>query len=308
MRRLMRTLSISTLDFKFSMSRVLLQRDFEDHLHEHAEMILVVGGTAIHSVNGKGYPMRTGDVAVVHRGNFHGFRRVADLENYNIGFLPEMLYAAGEEVRRIPGFHSLFISGTAGAAEASAPGSALPAMHLDPDDLVRGIELAENIREELAQRRDGFEVLVRSRFIELIVFLARKFAESASRNEGILRLSHAVSHMEKYFNENIGMEELAGMAGISERHFTRLFRQVYGASPGEYLLNLRIRYALELLRHTDKTVTQTALDSGFYDCSSFVKYFRRIMNTTPSRYRKNPGKLDVPPPGGLNGRPTTVVR
>lgn len=92
-----------------------------------------------------------------------------------------------------------------------------------------------------------------------------------------------------YINENISAEiklsDLAALAGISQFHFSRLFKQSVGISPIEYLLKQRIERAKLLLKNSELSVTEIALACGFNSHSHLGKYFRQLTGFSPSEYR-----------------------
>lgn len=83
--------------------------DFGTHAHEHMELFVVLKGSAVHTVDKHRYFIRAGDVYVLGPGHAHSFTSVASLLHYNIGFVPALLKALGEEISRIEGFQRLFV-------------------------------------------------------------------------------------------------------------------------------------------------------------------------------------------------------
>lgn len=87
-------------------------------------------------------------------------------------------------------------------------------------------------------------------------------------------------------DEKISLADLADEFNLSPFHFARLFKRATGYPPHEYQLQLRITRARELLRSdARKTIVEIACELGFSDESHFRRHFRRIVGTTPSRYR-----------------------
>lgn len=85
---------------------------------------------------------------------------------------------------------------------------------------------------------------------------------------------------------NISVNELASACSLSASHFARCFRHSFGTSVHQYLIQLRIDHAKQLLGESDKPIAEIALQSGFYDQASFTRAFNRIERTTPSRWRR----------------------
>jgi AraC family transcriptional regulator len=73
--------------------------------------------------------------------------------------------------------------------------------------------------------------------------------------------------------------------GMSPHYFAQLFRQSTGQSPHQYMLAQRIERAKRLLRNRRLSALDVAVLLGFADASHFSKVFRRIVGSTPTRYR-----------------------
>jgi AraC-like DNA-binding protein len=89
----------------------------------------------------------------------------------------------------------------------------------------------------------------------------------------------------RYF-EPLGVDELAGAAGLSRAHFSRAFRAAFGESPHTYLLTRRMERAAALLRTTDRSVAEVCFSVGLQSVGSFTTSFRRTYGVTPTEYRK----------------------
>lgn len=96
----------------------------------------------------------------------------------------------------------------------------------------------------------------------------------------------AMTHIHAHFSKPITREEIAAHIGISPDYLTDCFRQELGVTPITYLRRYRIRQACELLRNTDQSVTQVAMNAGFADSAHFARAFLREMGVTPKAYRR----------------------
>lgn len=112
------------------------------------------------------------------------------------------------------------------------------------------------------------------------------------------RISDAVRRIEHDEEEaSLAPHSLAAMAreaAMSRFHFLRVFRQVIGMTPHQYVLRMRMHRAAVRLRHSDEPVSTIAFDAGFNDLSTFNRRFRRIMGASPSAFRTS--RLPPPPP------------
>jgi AraC-like DNA-binding protein len=84
---------------------------------------------------------------------------------------------------------------------------------------------------------------------------------------------------------NLGLDELAGIAGIDRFRLTRLFQRTFGTSPHAYLVRVRLRAARKLLA-IGRTPAQVAAEVGFADQSHLGRWFRRAYRMTPAAYRR----------------------
>ena len=97
---------------------------------------------------------------------------------------------------------------------------------------------------------------------------------------------HFIHHyIQAHHSKPIALIDLARQMHLSEDRTGHAVKQACGESFIELLIQARLRTAAGLLRHTDMSVSQVALASGFGNLSHFHSVFRRRMNTTPHRYR-----------------------
>ena len=80
---------------------------------------------------------------------------------------------------------------------------------------------------------------------------------------------------------------MARHAGLSPFHFLRVFSDVVGVTPHQYLMRCRLRRASRALVETDRSITDIAYDAGFGDLSRFVKTFTRAAGRSPRAFRSH---------------------
>ena len=105
----------------------------------------------------------------------------------------------------------------------------------------------------------------------------------AARDER--RVAQTLRWIEAHGNAPASIDTLAAEVAISTFHVLRIFDQVVGVTPGQYLLRRRVHQAATRLRGSGETIVAVALESGFDDFSSFNRQFRRAFGLTPSSYR-----------------------
>ena len=90
---------------------------------------------------------------------------------------------------------------------------------------------------------------------------------------------------DNFSNPDLSISELADISQMSEGHFRRLFKSVYGISPIQYIKTMRIDYAKTLLTLHDYTMDEIAILSGFSNIYYFYKCFKAETEMTPTEYK-----------------------
>jgi AraC-like DNA-binding protein len=99
------------------------------------------------------------------------------------------------------------------------------------------------------------------------------------------RVAAALRRIEAQQGARLSLDTLAAEAAVSPFHFLRVFEQVVGVTPGQYMLNTRLRHAAVRLRSSQDAIAAVALDCGFDDLSTFNRQFRRATGLPPGAYR-----------------------
>ena len=269
-------------DFPFhSFISELSTKYYPQHSHDFSELAVILGGTAVHEVGAEHYPIRAGDVFVINGNVEHGFSDMKDLRICNIAFKPDYFFGTQDSLRQLPGFQALFVIGPGFQGKYRFESK----LTLKYRDLMTVENLVVKISEEFVNKPPGHETCITGMFLELAVFLSRGYTlEHHHGSEKIIRLADAVAHMESNISEQVTLEQLAEKACLSKNQFTRVFSDIYGTTPIDYLIHLRVRKAAALLQ-SDLQITEIAFMVGFSDSSHFSKVFSKIMGKSPRDFR-----------------------
>ena len=154
---------------------------------------------------------------------------------------------------------------------------------------------------ELKQENLGGRLYIDSLANVLAVQLLRQYSASKPQlavYEGGLpprQLQQILEYIHAHLDRDIKLADLAGSIrhrrryanGMSQFHFSHLFKQSIGISPYQYLLQQRIERAKQLLKQTDRSIMDIALECGFNSHSHLSKQFRQLAGMTPKAYRSN---------------------
>jgi AraC-like DNA-binding protein len=100
--------------------------------------------------------------------------------------------------------------------------------------------------------------------------------------------------MDRAYAEPLDVRAVAAVACLSEAHFIRSFRAVFGETPHRYLRRRRVERSMFLLRETDRSVTGICFDVGFTSLGTFSRTFREIVGESPSAYRAGHEPMEIP--------------
>ena len=100
-----------------------------------------------------------------------------------------------------------------------------------------------------------------------------------------IQVRQSRAFMEKHLATKIDLDEIAAAAFMSRFHFIRVFKQAYGITPRQYLRDLRVSKAKELLKK-GSSVTQVCFDVGYSSLPTFSSAFKRSTGYAPLAYQK----------------------
>lgn len=126
--------------------------------------------------------------------------------------------------------------------------------------------------------------LFAGRFVDVVAGRAPKQMTAALRDRR--RAVETALWIDAHSHRPIDLEDAAQQAGISPFHFLRLFADVLGVTPHQYLVRSRLRHAARRLADDDSPITDIAYDVGFGDLSNFVRTFHRAAGASPLRFRQ----------------------
>jgi AraC-like DNA-binding protein len=97
-------------------------------------------------------------------------------------------------------------------------------------------------------------------------------------------VNRAIQMMREQCMSSVSIRDIASSFSMSEANFHHYFKKITGISPKEYLTNLKLEKARDLLIHT--SVTEAALDLGYENISHFISQFKNRFGQTPKQYQK----------------------
>jgi AraC family transcriptional regulator len=116
-----------------------------------------------------------------------------------------------------------------------------------------------------------------------------KFLNDSTKVEILKRLNLAKEYINNNYHQAIGLNDIAQNSCLSVNHLLRTFKQAYGRSPHQYLIEVRLERAKYLLENTTYTISEIVGIIGFGCPSSFIRLFKNVHEITPGKYRLRKG-------------------
>lgn len=260
-------------------------KDMPIHYHaDFSELVIILNGTANHIVNSEKYFIKKGDVFVINRNTSHGYEDTCEFKICNIMYKPKYLHQVSNDLKKSSGYQALFVIEPFLAREYNFKSR----LQLTLSDYEKAKEIIFDMVNEYENKYQGYQTMLYSHFMELVVFLSRKYDfTSSGLKDNVINIAKAVSYMENHFKEHINLRDLADKVQLSVRHFNRIFKENYKTTPINYILRLRIEYACLLLRKSKLKISDIAYESGFDDSNYFTRQFKKITGFSPKEYRLN---------------------
>lgn len=114
----------------------------------------------------------------------------------------------------------------------------------------------------------------------------------AYESENDARMREIMQYILANLDQEISLNELADRMFVSTSTLSRIFKKSTGVYFADYVMQLRVKTALGLLKYSEQNMTQIAMTSGFSNSASFNRAFRKVMGETPTEYREKYRKAE----------------
>ncbi|MBQ4119637.1 MAG: AraC family transcriptional regulator [Clostridia bacterium] len=149
--------------------------------------------------------------------------------------------------------------------------------------------LAIKMYDVWKEKKQGYRYKCTSLLYELLYYLnCQEHEHIIDLVTGDQKIKNAIDYIHTHFrSEEIDISYLANMCAISQTYFRKLFKMIYEVSPKQYILNLKLEVASQLLHSGFYNVSEVSDKSGFNDVKYFSKLFKKRFGYTPKEFGQN---------------------
>lgn len=237
------------------------------HAHDFCEIFLVAQGSVIHRIAGREERLLEGTLMLVRPNDLHGY-------------LPD-----GEGVCCIANlaFPVHWLQKALDYMDQNEANAYLTQKH-PPQTLLTGERLKSAVQSFHQLREETVKTVIVQRLSDILFSKSGMDAQSAGQPLWLTQLAQTMQSPRHFTG---GVEQMKRLCDKSPEHMYRMFKRFYHQTPSEYINTLKTAYAAHLLKHTDMTIIDIAMEAGFENLSYFYTCFKRQYETTPQKYRSD---------------------
>ncbi len=270
------------------LTSVFLHEDYsiDMHAHDFFELNITIDGEGAHYSNGKRNEVRRGDVVIVPPECYHGYKGEG-LDVFHVLLHKNYFLKYAGDLNMLSAYRILF-NGDFGSAARN-----IPMFHISGEPYERVVSLLWQLDEleqktnRSAERSDY--LLSYSLTFALIVMLCKQYTANNMSDDrsGDMGIIAASEYIHKNYAQKILLDDLCKISMLSKTLLCEKFKQYYGFTPLDYVNRYRVLVAKNMVIETDKSITEIAQETGFFDASHFLKTYRKYETVSPTDLRKH---------------------
>ena len=255
-------------DLTYGARRHGKQSSVTSHIHNYFEIYYLIKGKARYFVNNEFIDLEHGDIIIVKQGLLH--KTIYDLKNpcerllicFDLSFVGEKIYEIA------CGIQSIKIS------------TISPVMHQRAENLILGM------KQEFESDEKNKNDMLRLMLSELIVLFSRNKNKITDKqlSDNEIMIQDAAKYLSDRYSDNLNLDDISKKYAVSACHFSRLFKKYTGFGVTDYITEVRISKAEELLKNTELKITEIASECGYNDSNYFASVFKRKKGMTPHMF------------------------
>lgn len=256
------------LAYRFLDSKTVLT---ELHDHNYYEYFIITSGEIIHEVNGKSSSLKAGNMVFIRPHDLHNYQ-ISDDKNckmINVSF-------SKKHFERLTEYFSNPVIGEMLTAEY-------------PPTIVLSQQRLNALKKKhyllnVSLNRNELIALFKTLAVDVVSYFILEY-NSQNQQDHEKMLQSVLKQMNTPENIEEGLPALIRYSGFSHGHLCRIMKSELGITPTQYITDLRLRYAANLLSTSDFDILSISVRLGFSSLSHFITIFKKKYGCTPSKYR-----------------------
>lgn len=247
---------------------------FVTHTHDYYEVFLVIDGSVIHTVNGITSTLKRGNLTFIRPDDIHGYA-YDGINNFCFANLAFNAKIASSLFEYLEGGCDTEI-----LKKCEMP----PTVNLTLTEADKLIYTMQTINT--AAYSSTSEKILKMKSVLFEIFSKYFSKYSHSDNKGLVWFDYLCEELKKPKSFQKQHPDMCSICGKTKEHIARTFKKQLGITASEYLNEVRLNFAANLLKNTDMSVLEISLESGFENLSWFYRKFNDRFGVTPKQFRE----------------------
>jgi AraC family transcriptional regulator, transcriptional activator for feuABC-ybbA operon len=262
------------------------ERTIEDH-----ELVLVAGGEGFLRIGGNALPLKKGTLLYLHFDEWHSIeaKHGSPINFFSVHF-SWMLSTHNPESwsyhRDINYYLKDKSQNGQNWSSVDDPGLLPFPSTMEISNYDRLEELYIQLTKTYHEKEIGYSMKLSILCQQLIYEVCRERFFPLDRKANMKRLDKAVAYIERHYTEKIRTSDLSECISLSESNMIKLFKNNFGKTPVEYINQVRVNRAKELLLYSHKSVKEIAFETGFNDEFYFSRVFKKMEGKSPRSFKQ----------------------
>lgn len=262
-------INTSEIDFFKNNNYFILTKPFSagvahpSHWHDYYEFEILLEGACLHSFGNSTHSLKRGSAYLITPIESHGIEFTSDSVvlnfRFNIDFFPS----------HIAEFISTLTNATA---------------EFNEDEMKYITERIEKVYKEKFNSVFYLEI-TQSILTEIIILFFRKLSIEKTSQISMPLVQQATNYIKKNFRSDLSLKAISRELSVTPKHLGSVFKQKMNINFNDYLNNLRLNYACNLLLSSDLSIKEIAYNSGYNSEQYFIYIFKKYIRLTPSEYK-----------------------
>lgn len=256
------------------------------HTHEFWEMSYVYEGNGTNYTQDGEAPVKDGELLLISPGKAHSMITVqgaSPVRVCNCLFTADYAYEVIQRYLKISDLNEYSVYNMLKRKEAFC-------LHITDDNARNVQHLMWLIAHEYNHFTAGSDVIIRNTLLDLFVIITRLYEYQTNKTTSTVSRNAEIDELMKYmrtnFSSRLTLEMLADRVHLSREYLSRYFKQYTGKTISEFLTEIRMTRAKQMLTSSSVPIADIAVYCGYPSVSNFQKAFKKYTGVSPSAYRK----------------------